>query len=119
MPGALDGLGQTASDLVTKFGKSAVLTRITLTQNQLTGTSTKATTTEPVIITPPAPFTASRREGSTIQKGDSITSVAALDVAEPAIGDRLAIGSQVFQIVDVGTVWSGENAALYELGLDN
>lgn len=118
MPGQLDSvLRPVASSLVGAFGKLATLTRVTRTQDQATGQSSETSTTEPVTITPPEPYTIRRFPGITAKDVESVASVAAQDVAEPSIGDRLTFDTTVHQIVDVNRLYSGNLVALFELGL--
>jgi len=122
MPGKLDGLANTASALVTDFGKTATLTRVTKTSSAATGKSTVSTATETVIVTPPVPPSAlgaalSRLGGTSAEVGQFTCAVAANDVAEPAIGDRLTIDGRTYQIIAVTPVYAGEVAALYEMEL--
>lgn len=118
MPGQLDPvLRPVASQLVTAFGKAATLTRVTLTQDQATGTSSETSTTESVIVTPPEPYNRHKFPGITAENVESVASVAGQDVAEPAINDRLTFDGTIHQIIDVNRIYSGQLVALYELGL--
>lgn len=118
MPGALDGLATaTAPALINRLGKTATLTRVTKTQNQATGIATETTTTESVIITPPEPFEERRWPSLTVQDVQSVASVAAQEVAEPNIGDRLTIDGLVMQVVDKAALYSGNLVALWIMGL--
>ncbi len=122
MPGRLDTLGAVAQRLVNDFGKTMTLTRVIRTPNRATGKTTTATTTETVVGTPPVPFAGEtqgerRFPGAVFKEGDLITELAALDQAKPSIGDRLLIDGDDFQIMAIGTTYSGENAALYPVQL--
>lgn len=117
MPGALDGLQKTASELINKFGKEAVLTRVTLIQDQATGLSTETTSTEDVIISPPEPYETKRFPGITSEETTSVVSVAGQDVAEPNINDRMTFDGTVHQVTDKNAVYSGREVALWQIGL--
>lgn len=129
MPGRLDSLGTVAQRLVNSFGKTAQLTRITRVPNRATGkTATTAAAPETVVITPPEPFSAGRQgetqgqariPGAVVKEGDLIADFAALDQAKPSIGDQLTFDGETFQIIAIGVVYSGENAALYPVQLRN
>lgn len=129
MPGRLDNLGEVAQRLVNDFGKTASLTRITKTANKTTGKSAIVRATpQTVVITPPETFQAGRQgetqgqsriPGAVVKEGDLITDFAALDQAKPSIGDELTFDGETFQIIAIGTIYSGENAALYPVQLRN
>lgn len=127
MPGRLDSLGAVAKRLVDDFGKTATLTRFTRVNDRATGkTTATASAPETVIVTPPTPFATGnqgqtqgqrRIPGAVIQEGDLIAEFGALSQAKPSIGDRLTLDGEDFQIVAIGTTYSGENAALYPVQL--
>jgi len=122
MPGRLDTLGTVAQKLVNDFGKTVTLTRVTRTNNRATGKTTTTETTETVVVTPPVPFAGEtqgqrRIPGAVVKEGDIIADFAALDQDKPSIGDRLTIDGEDFQIIAIGTTYSGENAALYPVQL--
>lgn len=119
MPGQLDTLRQTALDLVTKFGKDAVLRRYTSTFNVATGKNVKTSADTAVIITPPDPVNQRWINNGTAKFGDAMCSLAAqgLTVIPDTTTDKLVFDGREWQIVVVSPTYSGQQVALYTLQL--
>jgi hypothetical protein len=71
-----------------------------------------------VKITPPFPYEHREIDGDTIRLGDAKSYLAAQDLSfTPIIGMMLTIGSEMWAIVGVGVVRTGDSVALYQLQL--
>lgn len=119
----LDAKARSLADkLFTKFGKSITLTSIVegaydpATGEMSGGTST--TTTHLALI---KDFTLLRGFKSVdpvdggIQAGDRQATIAALNVTAPQPADKVTIDSEVYQVIAVRNVWSGELPAFFEM----
>jgi hypothetical protein len=48
-----------------------------------------------------------------VEKGDRKLTIPASGFAEPKPNDRFTVGSDVYTVIAVETVWSGDQAAIY------
>jgi len=119
----LDATARSLADrLIDKFGKTVVIRRTTRTAyDGATGTGgdENAPVDYTVKVTPPTEFTLKRIDGTLIEEGDEVVSVAALNLAivpDKAI-DVVVQDSEIWKMQQVGRLWSGELVATYILHL--
>jgi hypothetical protein len=106
----------TADRLIGKFGKQVTLTRVTEgTYDPTTGELSGGSTTTQTVAALVKDFNGIELLSGAIQAGDRKVSIAALNAAEPQIGDTITVDSMVYNVLAVKTTWSGEKAAIYEL----
>lgn len=112
---ALDAKARaTALKLINKFGKSVTHTIVTEgTYDPITGdVSAPSTSTEiPKAIL--EDFNGTDYLSGLVEKGDRKLMIPASGYGEPKPNDRFTVGSDVYTVVAVETVWSGEQAAIY------
>lgn len=106
----------TADKLLDKFGKSITLTSVTEGSYDPTtgemGAGTTTSTTHTAII---KDFKGIDFISGVVQAGDRKVMIAALGTPTPQPADKVTIDSEVYQVMSVRYVWSGELPALYEL----
>ena len=106
----------TANNLLTKFGKSITLTRITEgNYDPTTGemaAATSSTSNHYAII---SEYDGNALINGVIQSGDKKVSIASLNIDIPQTGDKATIDALDYSIISVKSIWSGELAAVYEL----
>jgi hypothetical protein len=106
----------TANTLLDKFGKSITLTSIVEgSYDPATGdmsANTATNTTHTAII---KDYNGIDFMSGVIQSGDRKVMIAALDTTTPQPADKVTIDSEVYQVIAVRYVWSGELPSLYEL----
>ena len=108
----------TAQRLIGNFGKKVTIRRTTRLYSASTGKTTDTVIDSVVTSTPPAPFKLRRIDGTQIQSGDMEISVAAADISfDPQPGHEVVIDDEVWNVITVGAVWSGEKKALHKLQL--
>lgn len=119
MPGALDQqMRALAVDLINEYGKTIKLTREITTFDPSTGQTVTTETDYSVVSTPPADFSRSRVDGTLIQQGDMYIEIAAQGLAiAPEDTDKVTIDGQVWSIVGISPVYSGELVTMYGLQL--
>lgn len=118
MPGALDSLGGTARDLLTRFGKDAVLRKAARVYSPTTGKTTDVATDYAVVVGPPSPYRQGRVDGVLVRVGDAAVMMARDGApAVPVSGDRLVLDGQTWQVVNVSPTYSGQLVAVWELQL--
>lgn len=100
------------------FGTRAVYRIETNTFNIETGNSTKSTTDRSILISPPAPVRQTRVQG-VIEMGDIETVVAATTFPStpPDTTGKLIWRGEVYQVVMVSPMVSGDQDAAYRLFL--
>lgn len=123
MTGALDGrMRSLAQQLAGKYGKQVTLIRTLDSYDPKTGDVTQAQAETITNATPPKDYTISRIDGTLIQQGDTVIQVPAKDLklgtpAHPTKSDKVNLDGVVWGIVQVGSVYSGEQVAQYTLHL--
>lgn len=106
----------TADRLIGKFGKQVTLTRITEgSYDPSTGDISGGSTTTQAVAALVKDFNGIEILSGAIQVGDRKVSIAALNSAEPQIGDTMTIDALVYNVLAVKSIWSGEKVAIYEL----
>ena len=106
----------TADKLIAKFGKQVTLTRVTEgNYDPSTGELSGGSTTTQTVAALVKDFNGIEILSGAIQSGDRKVSIAALNAAEPQIGDTMTIDSLVYNVLAVKSIWSGEKVAIYEL----
>jgi hypothetical protein len=119
MPTAFDNifvpLAETLVD--NTFGFSATHRRVTRTYNPDTGKNTVSNTDTSVKITPPSPYDQRRIDGTVIQLGDQQVIISTKSGVVPKSADQFVIGGNVWQVVQVSPIVSGEQTAAYEIQL--
>jgi hypothetical protein len=106
----------TANTLLDKFGKSITLTSIVEgSYDPATGDMSANTTTNTTHTAIIKDYNGIDFMGGVIQSGDRKVMIAALDTTTPQPADKVTINSEVYQVIAVRYVWSGELPALYEL----
>lgn len=112
---ALDAKARaTALKLINKFGKPVTLTVVTEgtydpSTGDISGGSTSVAVPKAII----EDFNGTEFISGQIEVGDRKVTIPASGFAEPRPNDTFTIGSDVYKIVSVETVWSGEQAAIY------
>jgi hypothetical protein len=106
----------TADTLLDKFGKSITLTSIVEgTYDPATGdmsANTITNTTHTAII---KDYNGIDFISGVVQAGDRKVMIAALGAPTPQPADKVTVDSEVYQVVAVRHIWSGELPALYEM----
>lgn len=107
---------ETASNLIMKFGKIITLSRQSkgiydpatgeLPASSISNLSVKALVKD---------YKPTEFISGTIETGDKKVTLAALNLAQPNVGDKVTIDLLDYTVIAVKTTWSGELAALYEL----
>lgn len=104
---------QTASDLITKFGKSLTLkTVVNGTYDPATGEITNTETTATVLGIV-KDYASNEIDGTMVLVGDRKVSIAALGNTEPQTTDKITIDGVDWQVVAVSGIWSGELKAMH------
>jgi hypothetical protein len=107
-----------ANQLIGDFGKTVTYKQRASSFDPSTGKTSFTETASSAIIAPPEPYKQNRIDGSTIQNGDAMTSVAGSAISfVPEIGDRVLMNGVDWNVVAVNPVFSGELVAMYELQL--
>ena len=106
----------TADTLLDKFGKSITLTSIVEgSYDPATGDMSANTTTNTTHTAIIKDFNGVDFISGVIQSGDRKVMIAALGATTPQPADKITIDSEVYQVIAVRYVWSGELPALYEM----
>lgn len=113
---ALDAKARaTALKLLNKFGKSVTLTMVTEgTYDPTTGDVSGSSTTTEIPKALIEDFNGVDYVSGLVEKGDRKITTPASGYTEPKPNDRFTVGSDVYTVVSVKTIWSGEQAAIYE-----
>ncbi len=115
-----------SSDLIGTLGTTAVtFTRVTRIHDPRTDRESPTTTTGTFKISPPERFNTGRVDGSTILATDLMSLVSAKDLDDdgfdmtPADDATITVefGGVTYAVVGVGSVYSGDLVAAYELQL--
>lgn len=119
MPGKLDSvMVPLANQLIGDFGKTVSYKQRASSYDPSTGKTSFTETETSAIIAPPEPYKQNRIDGTVIQQGDVMTSIAGSSISfVPEISDRVLMNGVDWQVVGVNPVFSGELVALYELQL--
>ena len=112
---ALDAKARaTALKLLNKFGKSVTLTMVTEgTYDPTTGDVSGSSTTTEIPKALIEDFNGVDYVSGLVEKGDRKITIPASGYTEPKPNDRFTVGSDVYTVVSVETMWSGEQAAIY------
>jgi hypothetical protein len=106
----------TADTLLNKFGKLITLTSIAEgSYDPATGDMSANTTTNTTHTAIIKDFNGVDFISGVIQSGDRKVTIAALNATTPQPSDKITIDSEVYQVVSVRHIWSGELPALYEM----
>ena len=106
----------TADTLLDKFGKSITLTSIVEgSYDPATGDMSANTTTNTTHTAIVKDFNGVDFVSGVIQSGDRKVTIAALNATTPQPADKVTVDSEVYNVISVKSIWSGELAALYEL----
>ena len=113
--GTLDGLRTVAKSLMSAFGTSVTITRVTPAKyNVGSGTQAETTTTTTLNAVVDSYSAAELRDG--IRHTDRKLLVAASDVTFlPDVDDRVTIGSDTYRIMSVNVVQGTDQAVVYEV----
>jgi hypothetical protein len=116
MTGALDAVARkVSSQLITKFGATITLTRVTEgVYDPSTGSTTNTETSETIIGVVDEYKSYDFVNGLAVA-GDKKIICAASDVAKPNLADKLTVQGIVYSILNVTETVSGEQDALYTL----
>lgn len=119
MPGALDStLRNVAEQLIERFGGAGTYRRVVETFSAATGQVSKTETLHSVISTPPEPYNQNRIDGDVVQVGDLRTMLKAQNLGfVPSVGDLFTFNGTTWQVVRVEPLYSGAQAAAYEIQL--
>jgi hypothetical protein len=106
----------TADKLLDKFGKSITLTSIVEgTYDPATGELSGGTTTSTNHTAVIKDYNGIDFISGVVQAGDRKVMIAALGAPTPQPADKVTVDSEVYQVVAVRHIWSGELPALYEM----
>lgn len=107
-----------ASDLIGQFGASAILQRDEYLYDRVASKGYLQETQQYSIkISPPEPYK-ELRDGLLVKTGELKAMVAAVDLAVvPDQKDRIIFAGETWTVIDVESVWSGEQVAAYILRL--
>lgn len=104
----------TAVRLLNKYGKSVSHTIVTEgTYDPITGEVSGGSTTVGVPKALVEDFNGTDYTSGLIEIGDRKLTIAASGNTEPKPNDRFTVGSDVYTVIAVEIIWSGEQAALY------
>lgn len=119
MPGKLDSvMVPLAKQLIGDFGKTVTYKVRTNSFDVDSGKTTFTETESSAVIAPPEPYKQNRIDGTVVQQGDVMTSIAQSAISfVPKISDRVLLNSVDWEVVGVNPVYSGELVAMYELQL--
>ena len=108
-----------AKSLITKFGTPVTLRREAKTYDVATGKNTVSSTDYSVKMTPPQPYRKARKGDAVVEVGDITAMIAAdgLVIVPNVTTDKVVYGGNVWQIVTVDPVVSGDSTAAYQLRL--
>jgi hypothetical protein len=112
---ALDAKARaTALKLLNKYGKSVTHTIVTEgSYDPITGDVSAPSTTTEVPKALVEDFNGVDYISGLVEKGDRKLTIPASGFAEPKPNDRFTVGSDVYTVIAVETVWSGDQAAIY------
>ena len=112
---ALDARARTtALNLIEKFGKPVTLTVVTEgSYNPTTGDISGGSTTVAVPRAIIEDINGANYIQGLTEIGDRRVTIPALGYTEPKPNDKFTIDSDVYTVIAVETVWSGELAAIY------
>ncbi len=120
MSGKLDSvMGPLATNLIADFGGPVTLTRTVKVYDPATGKTDDTATTFIVNMSPPAPYTRNRVNGTLIQSEDlwAYIPASASSGAPDGKTDQITLAGTVYKIVTVKPVYSGVQIAMYEVQL--
>lgn len=112
---ALDAKARaTALKLINKFGKPVTFTQVTEgaynpTTGDISGGSTSVAVPKAII----EDYNGTDYIAGQIEIGDRKVTTPASGYNEPRPNDQFTIGSDLYTVVAVETIWSGEQAAIY------
>lgn len=119
MGGLLDDIaGSLADDLIADFGTTAqIITTTGGSYDPVTGAATAGAETATTInVAPPAAYNVREIDGTSIRQGDMRLTIPRLQLAQiPAPGAIIQIGGIRYQVVDCNPVYSGAQAAAWEV----
>ena len=103
--------------LINQFGKSATITRtIGGTFDPVAGANTGTSEqTFSIKVSPPEKYRRELVDGTVILEDDFKVQVSAIAIEPDAETDRITLDGVTYQIVSAPPVYSGEQAAIYEL----
>lgn len=106
----------TAEKMIKKFGKVITLSRITngnydpATGDMPASSAVDLSVKSLIKDCKPFEFTS-----GTIETGDKKVTLAALNLSQPSVGDKVTIDTVIYSVISVKTIWSGELAVMFEL----
>lgn len=99
------------------FGFDATHRRVTRTYDPATGKNAVSNADTTVKITPPAPYSQRRIDGTIIQLGDQQIIMSSASGVVPVGTDFFIIGGLAWQVVAIFPIVSGEQTSAYEVQL--
>lgn len=106
----------TADKLLDKFGKSVTLTSIIEgSYDPTTGEMGAGATTSTMHTAIIKDYNGIDFISGVVQAGDRKVMIAALGAPTPQPADKITIDNEVYQVISVRYIWSGELPALYEM----
>ncbi len=107
---------QTASNLISKFGKLITLSRHSDgVYDPQTGELSASSVSDLSIKALVKDFKPFEFSGGAIQTGDKKITLAALNTISPKLADSITIDTVIYSVVSVKTIWDGEFAVMFEL----
>jgi hypothetical protein len=101
------------------FGFTATHRRIARTFDPVTGKNAESVTDTSVKITPPNPYNQRQINDTTILQGDQMIMMSGESGIVPNDNDKFVIGGNVWKVVAVNPIVSGEQSAAYSIQLRN
>ena len=115
---SLDHIRSKVAGIITDKGKTVTYVSAVAVYSAATGATVETVTSYSVKVTPPKRFENSVVDGELIQLGDAqVTLADYAKVVTPKSGDKITIDSEVWTVVAVGKVFSGELVATWKLQL--
>lgn len=101
------------------FGFNATHRRVTRTYDASTGKNTESNADTTVKITPPNPYNQRQINDTTILQGDQWVIMSSASGIVPQDNDKFVIGGNVWKVVAIQPIVSGEQTAAYQVQLRN
>ena len=107
---------QTASDLISKFGKLITLSKHSASAyDPVTGELSASSVSDLSVKVLVKDYKPNEFSGGAIQTGDKKLTLAALNLDTPNVSDTVTIDAVIYSVLSVRTIWAGELAVMFEL----
>lgn len=114
--GVLDFLTGVSETLLDTYGTDVKIVRTTRTYDPLTGRVSDSNDAEVTVKGRPDVFEASEVDGEVVRSGDVRITVAGDALSnDPAVGDRVEVDSDTYELVRIVRTLATDDVAIYEL----